>query len=80
MSAFVPLAVIGLLAILARRPTRLGRVLRKVGVVLLWVVGALTLLVIAVGFLGGFMSLTDRRLRVGAPQRARSRPSAMPAE
>jgi cytochrome c-type biogenesis protein CcmF len=31
-------------------------------------------------FLGGFMSLTDRRLRVGAPQRARGRPAPMPAE
>jgi cytochrome c-type biogenesis protein CcmF len=31
-------------------------------------------------FIGGMISLTDRRLRVGAPQRARSRPAAVPAE
>ena len=31
-------------------------------------------------FVGGAISLSDRRLRVGAPQRARSRPAAVPAE
>ncbi len=31
-------------------------------------------------FIGGAISLSDRRLRVGAPQRARSRPAAVPAE
>ena len=31
-------------------------------------------------FIGGFLSLTDRRLRVGAPQRARPRGAPMPAE
>ena len=31
-------------------------------------------------FIGGMISLSDRRLRVGAPQRARSRPSVVPAE
>jgi cytochrome c-type biogenesis protein CcmF len=31
-------------------------------------------------FIGGAVSLSDRRLRVGAPQRARSRPTAVPAE
>ena len=42
---------------------------------LIWI-GALVM------FLGGFLSLTDRRLRVGAPQRARGRsvPAPAPAE
>ncbi len=31
-------------------------------------------------FIGGAVSLSDRRLRVGAPQRARSRAAAVPAE
>jgi cytochrome c-type biogenesis protein CcmF len=31
-------------------------------------------------FIGGAISLSDRRLRVGAPQRARSRAAAVPAE
>ena len=31
-------------------------------------------------FLGGFLSLTDRRLRVGAPQRARAPSAPVPAE
>jgi cytochrome c-type biogenesis protein CcmF len=31
-------------------------------------------------FLGGMLSLTDRRLRVGAPQRARTRAQPVPAE
>jgi cytochrome c-type biogenesis protein CcmF len=31
-------------------------------------------------FLGGFMSLSDRRFRVGAPQRARTPQTALPAE
>ncbi len=31
-------------------------------------------------FIGGAVSLSDRRLRVGAPQRARSRPATVPAE
>ena len=31
-------------------------------------------------FLGGLLSLSDRRLRVGAPQRARVRASPLPAE
>jgi len=31
-------------------------------------------------FIGGFLSLSDRRLRIGAPQRARGRPAAVPAE
>jgi cytochrome c-type biogenesis protein CcmF len=31
-------------------------------------------------FIGGAVSLSDRRLRVGAPQRARSRPAVVPAE
>ena len=31
-------------------------------------------------FLGGFLSLSDRRLRVGAPQRARNRNAPVPAE
>jgi cytochrome c-type biogenesis protein CcmF len=40
---------------------------------LVWI-GALTMA------LGGFVSLSDRRLRVGAPQRALRRPIAVPAE
>jgi cytochrome c-type biogenesis protein CcmF len=31
-------------------------------------------------FLGGLLSLSDRRLRIGAPQRARSRAAPLPAE
>ncbi|MFM7091974.1 MAG: cytochrome c-type biogenesis CcmF C-terminal domain-containing protein, partial [Bacteroidota bacterium] len=31
-------------------------------------------------FVAGFLSLTDRRLRVGAPQRARARDVPAPAE
>ena len=49
MSGLIPFVVIGLLVILARRPTRLGWALRKVGFVLLWVVGTLTLLLVALG-------------------------------
>jgi cytochrome c-type biogenesis protein CcmF len=40
---------------------------------LIWI-GALVM------FLGGLLSLSDRRLRVGAPQRARVRASPLPAE
>jgi cytochrome c-type biogenesis protein CcmF len=31
-------------------------------------------------FLGGAVSLTDRRLRIGAPSAARRKPNAVPAE
>jgi cytochrome c-type biogenesis protein CcmF len=31
-------------------------------------------------FLGGALSLSDRRLRIGAPKPAKSRPAMQPAE
>ena len=53
MPGLVALAVIGLLVFLARRPTRLGWGFRKLGVGLLWVVGSLTVFVVAMVFLDG---------------------------
>ena len=52
-------------------------------VVLAWIatfVVSLVLRMILPASAGGLLSLADRRLRVGAPRRARTRAAALPAE
>lgn len=49
MLEFAPLVVIALLVVLARRPTRTGRALRRIGLGVLWVVAIFALLMVATG-------------------------------